>query len=211
MTKKITIIIADDSQIWRNVLARELATFGIEIIGEAPDGVVLLSLIKEKKPQIVILDLEMPEMDGNMAFNNMRDKFPSIKIVILSQYEDLSLMENYRKRGASAFFSKSYVAGNLTKFASNLHQICRNKRFFPTLLSSSAPILYTEREAKMIPLICQGKTSKEIGDLMQLSEKSVERIRQILFAKTESKNVVEFVRKSIKNGFEYLGASDEDE
>ncbi|MBL7930642.1 MAG: response regulator transcription factor [Bacteroidia bacterium] len=209
MTKKINLIIADDSQIWRNVLARELSSFDIKIAGEAPDGVVLLRLIKEKKPNIVILDLEMPEMDGNMAFNLIRDKFPAVKIVILSQYEDLSLMENYRKRGASAFFSKSYVAGNLNEFAGNLHAICDDEQFFPALAELSGPV-YTEREEKIIPLICQGKTSKEIGDLMQLSEKTVERIRQTLFAKTESKNVVEFVRKSIKNGFEYLGSSEEE-
>lgn len=209
MTKKINIIIADDSQIWRNVLVRELAPFDIKVVGEAPDGVVLMHQVKEKKPNLVILDLEMPEMDGNMAFNLMRDKFPGIKIVILSQYEDLSLMENYRKRGASAFFSKSYVAGNLTEFAHSLQDICKNKEVFPALEDEVAPV-YTEREEKIIPLICQGKTTREIADLMELSEKTVERIRQTLFAKTDSKNVVEFVRKSIKNGFEYLGGSEDE-
>lgn len=204
MAKNITIIIADDSQLWRNTLVRELKGLDFEVIAVASDGSKLLEQLETHTPDLIILDLEMPEMDGNIAFNHIRSNYPELKIVILSQYDDLSLVENYKQRGASAFFSKSQVADQMNDFARDLIRIHENDIVLQHQTNGHDPV-YTERERKIIPLICQGKTSKEIAEMIQLSEKSVERIRQSLFAKTDSKNVIEFVRKSIKNGFEYLG------
>lgn len=204
MDSKITIIIADDSQIWRNTLARELKGFDFEVIAAVPDGRSLLDQLELTVPDLLILDLEMPEMDGNVAYNFIRNDYPYLKVVILSQYDDMSLVENYKSRGVSAYFSKSQVADQMAVFASDLKQIHENN-LTAHQHEVEAATVYNERERKIIPLICQGKTSREIAEMMKLSEKSVERIRQTLFAKTDSKNVIEFVRKSIKSGYEYLG------
>lgn len=204
MDSKITIVIADDSQIWRNTLARELKSFDFDIIAAVPDGRCLLEQLELRVPYLLILDLEMPEMDGNIAYNHVRNDYPYLKVVILSQYDDLSLVENYKSRGVSAYFSKSQVADQMSVFANDLKQIHENNLSEHQHEIELATV-YNERERKIIPLICQGKTSREIAEMMKLSEKSVERIRQTLFAKTDSKNVIEFVRKSIKSGYEYLG------
>ncbi len=204
MDSKITIIIADDSQIWRNTLARELKSFDFDIIAAVPDGRCLLEQLELRVPDLLILDLEMPEMDGNIAYNHVRNDYPYLKVVILSQYDDLSLVENYKSRGVSAYFSKSQVADQMSVFANDLKQIHENN-LSEHQHEIEMTTVYNERERRIIPLICQGKTSREIAEMMKLSEKSVERIRQTLFAKTDSKNVIEFVRKSIKSGYEYLG------
>jgi DNA-binding NarL/FixJ family response regulator len=204
MEETIEIIVAEDSHLWRKTIIQELEHYQIKAIGEAETGKELLSQLKNKTPHIVILDLEMPEMDGNEAFSIMKEKYPDIKVIILSQHDDISLMENYVQRGASGFLSKQAISGDLRILADGIKSVFHNRQFnFSN--ASGHEILYTWRETEIIPLLCQGKTSKQIAEELGIAEKTVEGYRKRIYKKTKTKNALEFIRYGIKKGLEFLG------
>src|SRR6218665_108720 len=100
MDGQIKIIIADDKPWFREILKTELKLYDIETIAEAENGVELLNHLKVLSPDVILLDLEMPEMNGNVAMDLLRQRHPDKKIFIFSQHNDFELMLDYEKRGA---------------------------------------------------------------------------------------------------------------
>jgi two-component system nitrate/nitrite response regulator NarL len=204
MEELIEIVVAEDSHLWRKTIIKELEQYHIKTVGEAETGKELLIKLQQQLPHVVILDLEMPEMDGNEAFNLMKEKYPTLKVIILSQHDDISLMENYVQRGAAGFLSKQAISGDLKLLADGIRAVFHNRPFnFSN--SSGHEILYTRRETQIIPLLCHGKTSKQIAEELGLAEKTVEGYRKKIYKKTKTKNALEFIRYGIKKGLEFLG------
>lgn len=205
MTELPKIIIAEDHDLFRQAVARELKRLGIQLMAEALNGRHLLDLLETLNPDIVLLDLEMPEMDGNQAFSAIKKKFPQLKIIVLSQYTDNGLMENYRARGADGFLSKNFVSGNIDILAREIRVVKNGGTSFYLADPKAKQLKFSRREVEIIPWICKGETAKEIAIRLGIGEKAINKHRKELYKKTNTRNSAEFIYYALKRGLDFLG------
>lgn len=106
--RKITIGIVDDSAPYREALRYYFSQLeDIEIMFEAADGLQLVKRLKEKQPQVILLDMDMPNLDGISALKQLRDQYPSIKFIILTMYHEKSIIWSFMANGANSYLNKS--------------------------------------------------------------------------------------------------------
>ena len=201
----IKIAIADDSDLFCNAITRDLKDYNIEVVFAAKNGAELLERLTATKPDLVLLDLEMPIMDGNKTFDALKEQFPKMKIIILSTHDELGLIQNYYRRGARGYLCKGAIAGQTEILAYAINEVLANNKFFVEYDISNKSLRYTKRECEIIPLVCQGKTSKEIANVVGLSEKSISNYKEKLYRKVNSRNVTEFILYCLNRGLNYLG------
>jgi DNA-binding NarL/FixJ family response regulator len=105
---KITIGIVDDSEPYREALKYYFSQLDdIEILFEAEDGLQLVKNLKEQQPQVILLDMDMPNLDGIKALTQLRDQYPSIKFIILTMYHEKSIIWSFMANGANSYLNKS--------------------------------------------------------------------------------------------------------
>ncbi len=105
---KITIGIVDDSELYREALKYYFSQLeDIEIMFEAADGLQLVTSLKQKQPQVILLDMDMPNLDGITALQQLRDLYPSIKFIILTMYMEKSIIWSFMANGANSYLNKS--------------------------------------------------------------------------------------------------------
>jgi DNA-binding NarL/FixJ family response regulator len=205
MTDSPKIIIAEDHDLFRSTVVKELKRLGIDVLAEVSNGRHLLELLETLQPDIVLLDLEMPEMDGNMAFSAIKEKFPRLKIIVLSQYTDNGLMENYRARGADGFLAKNFVSGDIDILAREIRVVKNEGKSFYLADPEAKRLKFSKREVEIIPLLCKGETSKEIANRLGIGEKAINKHRKELYKKTNTRNSAEFIYYALKRGLDFLG------
>src|ERR1700758_3661996 len=107
-TRRLRILLADDHQLILDGVRHALAEAGeeFEVVGEATKGSQVLPLVKRTNPDVVMLDLRMPEVDGLVCLDQIKKRYPEIKVIVLSVSSDRSLIDNVLKRGASAYIVK---------------------------------------------------------------------------------------------------------
>ncbi|MCC6371542.1 MAG: response regulator transcription factor [Bacteroidia bacterium] len=114
METNISIIITEDKKIFRDIVVAELATHGILCLAEADNGEELLKLLRaKKKPDVVLLDLEMPVMNGNKTMEILAANFPQVKVIILSSHHEITLMEHFIAMGAKGYVPKNISSGSI--------------------------------------------------------------------------------------------------
>ncbi len=207
MSEKVDIIIAEDHPLYRSTIIKELKCFNINCIGEAANGKELFNFLDPSKSSIVLLDLEMPEMDGKQALLKIKAEYPLVKVLIVSQYDDLNIIQHFQELGADGYLPKNYISDDLKVLADAICDLSSNKKHFVYFSSDKKYIKYTKRERELIPLICDGKTSKEMASSLGLGEKAIEKHRTNLLEKTGSKTVATFIKFSIRRGLDFLGGS----
>jgi DNA-binding NarL/FixJ family response regulator len=106
--RKITIGIVDDSKPYREALRYYFSQLDdIEILFEATDGLQLVEKLKEQQPQVILLDMDMPNLDGINTLSQLRDEYPSIKFIILTMYHEKSIIWSFMAKGANSYLNKS--------------------------------------------------------------------------------------------------------
>jgi DNA-binding NarL/FixJ family response regulator len=203
--KRIKIVYADDEQLMRKTVTAALEPFGIESIGEASNGRELLNLLQVQRPDVILLNLEMQIMDGNKALNSIKERFPGTRVIIVSRYSERGVVENYIRRGVKGFMIGDIVSNDIKKLAEGIHKVAQGRTAFYAGEISNLKVKYTKRETDVIPLICQGKTSCEIGAQIGVSEKRISNIRNGLYRKTNSRNSTEFIQYCLEHGLLYMG------
>lgn len=209
--QKIDIVITDDHKLFRKGIASLLEDFDfIENIYEAGNGVELLNLLEEKEPlpDLVLLDLQMPEMDGAEAARKIREKYSDLKIIILTMQDDAQIILYMIQLGVNGYLMKNAEPDELEKA---LRDVIRKDMYFPEGISK---LVYgslnkkksslkvddlTEREIKVLKLICKEYTANEIADELHLSPRTVEGYRTKLLDKTGAKNLAGLVVFAFKN------------
>ena len=212
MENKYKVIIVDDHEIFRDGLKFVLSLIsGLEIINEAGNGNELLNILKYQKPDIILMDIAMPEMDGIIATKKVLRKYPDIKIIALSSYGDEVYYHKMINAGAAGFVMKKSgkdELGNAIKCVLN-----GNNYFSPSLLRKATvsvtnsdnyyfanrEIKVTKREKEVLHLICQGYSNNEIAKKLFISSKTVDKHRTNLLSKTAAKNSANLVMFVIKN------------
>jgi two-component system response regulator NreC len=208
---RIKIVLADDHVVVRQGLHSLLdQQKDMLVIGEADDGLQLLELIEKMRPDVALVDLKMPNLNGIDAAVEIRKRFPNTHIVILSMHSDRAYVERALHAGVSGYVLKEEnilemctairhaARGNhylSTKVSGHIHGSSRNKETHPNTLDFLTP-----RERQIFQLVAEGKTNTEIAGMLGISVRTVEGHRLHLMAKLNLKTHVDFVRFAMKHG-----------
>ena len=210
------IVLADDHVLLRQGLKRiidEMA--GMEVIGEAGDGLELLSLLKKRTPHMVVLDISMPNLRGLEAIHEIKNAHPEVKILVLTMHKDKEYIHQAVSAGADGYLLKEDADNELF---SAIEKIRMGKMYLSPILSEDlvgewaeirrgvrVPSLefepLTTREREVIKLIAEGKSSKEIAELLFISARTVERHRANLMSKLKLKNTADMVKYAIQKKY----------
>ncbi len=206
---KITIYIADDHSLFREGLKMLLSNLAyIGEIYEAENGRQFTEGLKSRVADIALLDIEMPEMNGIEAAKLARKICPGIKIIALSMYSDENYYLSMIEAGACGFLLKNSSFQEVEKAITDVYndksyisiEILNNILKHPAKTSGSLIEDLSERETEILLLICKGFTNNEIAEKLNLSKRTVDKHRENLLLKTQSKNTANLVIFTIKNG-----------
>lgn len=213
MYARIKIAIADDHEIFREgfkLLLRDQDE--VRLVGEAENGRELLQVVEECQPDVVIVDIKMPVLDGVDACKAIKKNFPDVQVIALSMFNEDSLIVDMLEAGAKGYLLKNTnktelltavrtVYNGSTYYCSatseKLTRMIANSKFNP--YRNQPTVLFTSRELAIIELICQQYTSKEIGLKLGLSFRTVDSHREKIQEKTGAKNVIGIVIYAIKH------------
>lgn len=210
---KINIAVVDDQQLFRQGLISLLKeTKNLNIMFEAENGNDLLEKLKVKQPDVVLLDIEMPVLDGVETTIRLKAKYPDIKIVILTMHDEEEMIVHLIEKGAHGFLPKNEDIESVVDSIFSVHQ---NGYFFNDRISKAMvkglinskkikptfnDIDLNEREMEIIRLICKEHTSLEIGEKMHLSTKTIDNYRLSLIKKLGVRNSIGLVMYAVKRG-----------
>ncbi|HMJ46019.1 MAG TPA: response regulator transcription factor [Ferruginibacter sp.] len=209
----INIILADDHEIFRDgfrVMLNKIPS--INLIAEASNGIELIKLSRELKPDVIITDIKMPEMDGISATRQLTNEFPAIGVIALSMFDEENLIVDMLEAGAKGYLLKNshkeeIVSAVKAVYADETYY-CRNTslRLAQMIAKSSynpykrkVKPEFTSKEVTIIQLICQELSNKEIGDKLNLSRRTVEGYREKILEKMQAKNTAGIVVYALRN------------
>jgi DNA-binding NarL/FixJ family response regulator len=212
--KPIKIAIADDYTIYREGLKIGLVQDeNLEVMLEAADGEDLIKGIETDMPDVIIMDLKMPVMDGMEATKLIKKKYPDMKILVVTMYDDEKFVIHLMEIGANGYLLKNAEAEEIRKAIYSVHE---TGYYFNNIVSNALlkklvikgnikpsfkeGVELTEREQDVLKLICAEKTANEMGKQLFLSPRSVEGIRQRLIDKVGVRNTAGLVMFAVKNG-----------
>jgi DNA-binding NarL/FixJ family response regulator len=211
-TEMPKIIVVDDHVMFREGLKSLIEQENLgEVIAEAENGKKFLDLIGNLKPDLVLMDIEMPEMNGLEASEIALQKFPDLKILVLSMFGDEDYYIRLINAGAKGFILKSSgkkelengireVASGESHFSNELlRRIIFNVGKNKSLKNQEAEFEFTERELEVLKLLCNGLSNAEIAEQLNLSIKTIETHRSKLLLKTGIKNSISLVLFALKN------------
>ncbi|MDO8682674.1 MAG: response regulator transcription factor [Armatimonadota bacterium] len=209
----IRILLADDHAVMRAGLALLVnAEPDMEVIGEASNGFEAITKAEELKPDVVVMDVTMPGIDGLEATRRIKDRLPNTRVLVLTIHEERRYLQQLLQIGASGYLVKRAEPSELiAAIRAVAHgQIAVHSSMLPYLAASAAEhaVPYknnnleklTERERQVMDLLIHGYTNKEIAERLSVSKKTVETHRANLFAKLLVKTRAELVRYAIQTG-----------
>jgi DNA-binding NarL/FixJ family response regulator len=173
----------------------------------------LLNLLRHLEPDVVLLDIQMPIMDGIATLPEIRKLYPNIKVIILSMHNDHSMISKLMEIGANSYLTKNSDSETIYSAI----KTCYEQEFFFNELTNKAlltglrsrrsdtigisqEVSLTDKELTILKLMCEEKTTKEIADLVEISPRTVEAIRDKLKTKTGAKSMAGLVMYALKNG-----------
>jgi len=213
--KKITVLLCDDHTVVREGLRLLLQLENdIEVVGEAANGHRALGEAKRLLPDVVLLDIAMPLLNGLEAARQLAKEVPSARVLILSAYSDDAYIAHAIEAGAAGYLTKETVGNDLLRairelakgnaffsppVAKRLLKQCRRNFLDGGAVSATTPVL-TSRQTEVLQLIAEGYAGKEIAGLLSISIKTVEKHRQDLMDTLGIHNVASLTRYALANG-----------
>lgn len=209
MKKKLSIILVDDHKLFREGL--KLLLSKVPFVGdiyEASNGQEFIDKLPVVKPEIALLDIEMPIMNGIKATRIALEEMPGLRIIGLSMYSDQSYYTNMIEAGAKGFLMKNSSFDDVQRAISDVGE---GRSFFSgeimdelirninrkKIVKKATDL--TDREIEILFLICKGLSNQEIAEKLYLSKRTVDKHRENLLLKTGSKNTASLVIYAIKN------------
>ncbi|HEY0677635.1 MAG TPA: response regulator transcription factor [Chitinophagaceae bacterium] len=213
MNRPIKVAIADDHALFRaGVRTSLMGRKDVELIAEADNGMQLLNLLKHIDPDVILLDIQMPIMDGIQTLPEIRKLYPHIKVIILSMHNDHSMISKLMEIGANSYLTKNSDSETIYQAI----KTCYEQEFFFNELTNKAllsglrtkrtepgtpqDINLSDKEITILKLMCEEKTTKEIADIVEISPRTVEAIRDKLKTKTGAKSMAGLVMYALKSG-----------
>lgn len=212
MNHKIKLMIADDHDIYRDGLKALLDQCSNFIVtGEACTGKQLIKLCEKNVPDVVMTDIIMPVMDGIYATKWLAENLPTVRVIALSMFNQDHLILDMLNAGAGGYLIKN---ANKNEIIDAIHSVYRNKPYYCSstsyklarLIGNSTPghatkkrMIFSTREVDVIRMICEQKTTKEIGDRLNMSTRTAEEYRKRIREKMDVKNTAGMVIYAIRN------------
>ena len=209
---KLKILIADDHALLRDgIKALVSIEPDMEIVGEAENGRVAIEKAKQLQPDVVLMDISMPEMNGAHATRRLKQLYPSMKVLALTAHEDNSYLRHMLEAGASGFLLKRAAADQLIQA---IHVVAANDcyidptfagklltNFMRPVSRSNEGTELSEREAEVLRLTAWGYSNKEIAGRLDISVKTVETYKARLSEKLQLTSRTELVRYAVRRGW----------
>jgi DNA-binding NarL/FixJ family response regulator len=215
----IKVVLADDHQIVRLGLRSLLSLEpDMEVVGEADNGRAVLRLVQDLSPDIVIMDISMPDMNGIEATRQVLAESPGVKVIALSMHSDSLFVLNMFKAGASGYLLKDCALEELVKA---IRTVVSRKAYISPSISdtvikdfisgwaspdSTAYSVLTPREREVLQLMSEGRSTVQIAESLCVSVKTVEAHRKQLMTKLDIHNVAELTKYAIRQGLTTLDA-----
>lgn len=209
----IRVLLADDHAILREGLKALLSTdSGIEVIGEASNGEEAVALVGTLKPDVLLMDIGMPVMNGLEAAKKITQLYPSVKVLILTQYDSQEYLFNVLEAGAQGYVLKRSASTELFTAIKTIHDglaylsPAMTKTLIQEHFGSEQGVvektkdILTSREQEILKLIAEGKTNQEIADLLIISLKTVQTHRAHILEKLNMHDRTELVKYAISKG-----------
>jgi len=205
-TDQIHIAIVDDHTLFRNGVAALMSEFGeLKIVFEAENGEQMQQmLIKHPLPQVILMDINMPVMDGYQATKWIKEKYPQIKVLALSMFEDDKAVIRMIKSGASGYVLKESKPRDLLEAIKTINEkgVYINEMVSGKLIRSVSEgdaTRFSNNELEFLKLCCSELTYKEIAEKMFVSPRTVDNYREALFLKLNMKTRTGLVLYAIQN------------
>jgi DNA-binding NarL/FixJ family response regulator len=206
--KPYAIVLADDHVLFRRGVKKILEDLpGVQVVGEANDGLELLNLLKDTRADLIILDISMPNLRGLEAAREIRVTHPKIKIMLLTMHKKKDFLQQGLEAGVDGFLLKEDAD---TELLQAIQAVRKGEKFFSRLLSAKLADLalhkgksdpLTMREKEIVKLVAEGKSSKEIADLLYISVFTVHRHRDNVMRKLKLKSLAELVRYALDQDY----------
>ena len=209
----IRILIADDHKIMREGLVSLIRKQpGMEVVGEAEDGRQAVRLAEELAPDVIIMDVSMPGMDGIEATRTILQKNPRIKIVVLSMYSNKRFLVEMLRAGALAYLLKEHAFKELIlaiqSVLDNRIYLCAKmtaivvEDFSERVVKGERPAspVLSDRESQVLKLLAEGQSSKEIALHLKKSSKTIDAYRRQIMTKLGTDNLAELVKFALREG-----------
>jgi len=206
--KRITVLLADDHATLIDGLVHMLGR-DFQVVGGVSDGRTMIEMAKEKRPDVIVTDISMPNLDGIEAARILRQDIPSIKILFLTMHSDFPLVEEAFRVGASGFVLKTCDMSELMKA---IHSIAKGSTYItPQLAEDLISILIaadpkkpsrgtplTSRQREVLQLLADGKTMKEAAAVMGISTRTAETHKYEIMRQLNLKSTAALIRYAIR-------------
>jgi len=209
-------MLADDHRMLREGLRRSMTDQGFDVVGEARDGDEAIRLAEDLQPEVILMDVTMPEVDGVEATRQIKQLFPDIRVVMLTMHADQEVLAQAMRVGASGYLVKDCsteeianairdVAGGKTALspqlaASMLEEVRRLEQ--PT--SNDEDRIVTKREEEVLQLIANGFSTTEVAEKLFISQKTVKNHLASIYQKLDARDRTQAVLQAVRMGIVHL-------
>ena len=214
----INVIITDDHLIYRAGIKAALSSKkDIKVIGEADNGAHLLNLLKAIQPDVILLDIQMPVMNGMATLPEVKKLYPNIRIIMLTMMDDQNMKTKLMELGANGHLIKTSDSEIIYKaiktcyeqefyFSSLTNKPLLNnlRQNIPSIKPRKEDTLLSEKEITVLRLMCEEKSPREIAEDVELSLHSIEAIRDKLKTKTGAKSTAGLIMFAVRNNLLHL-------
>lgn len=209
----VRLLLADDHPMLRDGLRRSLTEEGFEVVGEASDGFEAIDLAGELRPQVVLMDVTMPNCDGVEATRRIRASLPDVRVVMLTMHADRDVLQRALEAGASGYLVKDC---SLDEIAEAVTMAAGDADLSPSLASSmlaevrrldepDAERVVTKREEEVLQLIADGCSTGEVAERLYISQKTVKNHLASIYQKLDARDRTQAVLQAVRMGIIHLG------
>jgi len=214
MKKVYRIVLADDHRVIRQGIQRVIEEkAGLQVVGGVDDGFELLKAVRDLSPDMVIVDLSMPKLDGIQAIRQIKANYPGVKVLVLTIYKDKEYLSEAVAAGADGYMVKEDADIELYEAIETIRQ---GGHFISPILAGTVTDRFvsmaqghgeaatgeiTQRQLQILKLIAEGKSSKEIADQLYISVRTVGNHRANIMKKLGAKKNTELVKLAIRKGY----------
>lgn len=207
--KRVRVLLVDDHAVVRQGFRLILAQYpDLEVVGEAANGREGLALAHERKPDVVVIDIAMPELNGVEATRLIRQECPECNVLVLSMHKDAPYVRETLRAGAKGYLLKDAIDGDLV---TAVRAVARGEGFLSPAVSATVLADYQKhvgdpldqispRERQLLQMLAEGKTSKDIASELKISVYTVDAHRSRIMKKLQLRSIGDLVRFAIQRG-----------